>query len=851
MTFENEHLLPGQVGQFFVLLAFVASIVSAISYFKASSIRLDTQEGEKQSWIRFARGAFFIEVFSLLAVFFCIYYICSHHYYEYLYAYKHASKELEPKYLLACIWEGQEGSFLLWSLWHCALGTVLIFTAKKREAAVMSIVNTAQIFLALMILGLYFFNVRIGSSPFVLTRNELDLSNAPMFIDAQTNLLRKDYLQFLKDGIGLNPLLRNYWMVIHPPILFLGFASTIVPISFAYSSLISKDWGGWVKAALPWTLFSGCVLGTGIMMGGKWAYESLSFGGYWAWDPVENAAFVPWLILLAGLHCMAIYNSTKNALRASFFFIILAYLFVLYSTFLTRTGILGDTSVHSFTESGMSMNVLIGIYVIAISLPVLFLFFKNYKKIPSIQKEENMSSREFWMFIGALILFLSALFIISITSLPVYNKIFGTNYADPQDREFAYNKVLVLVAIIIGLLTGASQFLKYKNTDKQYLIKKLTWPLAIAVTISVLMVFFYPIQFTKKGPGFLGAIYLALFASIFSVLANGSYLKSVLKWNLKAGGAAIAHLGFALMITGMLISSGNRKVISDNSKTGLFIPFAKDPTGRSAEDPMENLTLLRKVPTTMGMYTVTYMDDSASNEKDRTFYNLHFQKIDSITGKVDEDFVLSPDAYRMKDNNLTSNPGTKHYLTHDIFTYISTISIPDPKGDTTSFKPHDLAIGDSVFYSKGYYVLNGILKNPDNARFHFSPTDTALVADITIYGQDGTRHKAYPALRIHNQEINFIDDTVVTQNLYLNFSGISGNKKFKINSKETDRPTDFITLKAYYFPYINLVWLGLVIMSTGFVVSLVSRVKAAKWASYLSIGLVLIFLFYMFLLANS
>ena len=141
------------------------------------------------------------------------------------------------------------------------------------------------------------------------------------------------------------------------------------------------------------------------MMGGKWAYESLSFGGYWAWDPVENAAFVPWMILVAGLHCMAIYNSTGNALRASYLFIILTYFFVLYSTFLTRTGILGDTSVHSFTEAGMAMNVLIGIYVLGITLPLLFLFFKNYKKIPSIQKEENISSREFWMFIGSLIFF--------------------------------------------------------------------------------------------------------------------------------------------------------------------------------------------------------------------------------------------------------------------------------------------------------------------------------------------------------------------------------------------------------------------------------------------------------------
>ena len=838
MTFENEHLIPGQVGQFFIVLAFVASIVSAISYFTASKINFET---EKKQWIKLGRVAFFIEVFSLLTVFAGIFYICSHHYFEYFYAYKHASKELEPKYLLACIWEGQEGSFLLWALWHCVLGTILIFTSKKREAPIMTIVNTAQFFLVMMILGIYIFNIRIGSSPFVLTRNEL---MGPIFSQS-------DYLTYIKDGVGLNVLLRNYWMVIHPPILFLGFASTIVPISFAYSSLFTKDWGGWVKPALPWALLSGCVLGTGIMMGGKWAYESLSFGGYWAWDPVENASLVPWLMLVAGLHCMAVYNSTKNALRASYFFIIITYLFVLYSTFLTRTGILGDTSVHAFTEAGMAMNVLIGIYVLAITVPVFFMFFKNYKKIPTIQKEEDISSREFWMFIGSLILFLSAIFIISITSLPVYNKILGTNLAEPADREFAYNKVLVLVAVIIGLLTGASQFLKYRNTGKKYLIQKLSWPLGISLVITVLMAIFYPIEYTKKGPGFLIAIYLALFASLFSLLANAFYLRTVLKWNLKASGAAISHLGFALLITGMLISSGNKKVISDNSKTGLNIPFAKDPTGRSNENPMENLTLLKEVPTQLGKYTVTYVNDSASNEKDRTFYKLHFQKKDNVTGKVDEDFTLSPDAYRMKDNNLTSNPGTKHYLTHDIFTYISTISVPDPESDTTTFRNHEMKIGDSVFYSKGYFVLNSIEKNPDNEKFHFSPTDTALVADITVYANGGTKYKAYPALAIKNRELHFINDTIVTQNLYLNFSGIADGNKFKINLKETDKLTDFITLKAYYFPYINLVWLGLVIMSCGFVVSLVNRIKASRPGAYIAIGLVLAFLFYLFLLANN
>ena len=124
------------------------------------------------------------------------------------------------------------------------------YCEKKRSACNDDCKYCADSF-GLMILGIYIFDVRIGSSPFVLTRNEIV---GPIFS-------QPDYLTFIKDGIGLNALLRNYWMVIHPPILFLGFASTIVPIAFAYSSLVTKDWGGWVKPALPWALFSGLCIG--------------------------------------------------------------------------------------------------------------------------------------------------------------------------------------------------------------------------------------------------------------------------------------------------------------------------------------------------------------------------------------------------------------------------------------------------------------------------------------------------------------------------------------------------------------------------------------------------------------
>ena len=131
MNFEGEHLLPGQIGHFFIILAFIASAIATISYFIASS---KSDIWEKKSWLNLARGSFYIQLLSVIVIFSTIFYICSHHYYEYMYVYKHASRELEYKYLLACIWEGQEGSFLLWTIWHSILGVVLILRSKEWEA---------------------------------------------------------------------------------------------------------------------------------------------------------------------------------------------------------------------------------------------------------------------------------------------------------------------------------------------------------------------------------------------------------------------------------------------------------------------------------------------------------------------------------------------------------------------------------------------------------------------------------------------------------------------------------------------------------------------------------------------
>jgi len=606
IKFNGEHLLIGQIGYFLTLLAFCSALVAAYANFKAAGTKDVLVE---RSWQKLARISFLTNVVVVIGLFLTLYLIIYNHYFEYKYAHQHSKRSLDMQYLLSCFWEGQEGSFMLWGFWNAMLGLALIRWAKKWEFPVMTVMSMVQLFLASFLIGIYFFDIRIGTNPFVLMRNEFP--DAPIFQDA-------DYLaKYLTDGNGLNILLQNYWMVIHPPVLFLGFASSVVPYAFAVAGLWKKDHAGWVRPAMPWALFCAGILGLGIMMGAAWAYESLTFGGYWAWDPVENASMVPWLLLVAGIHTLMIFQSTGYSLKASYLFICLSFLLVLYSTFLTRTGVLGDTSVHSFTGEGNTLYWHLIIMQLFFILLPLVLYFRDRKNIPLVLKEESMNSREFWMFVGSLLLLISGLYIIVLTSLPFFNKLFGTSWAIGKDVEYVYNRIMILVAIIIGLLTAITQYFKYKDTTRKYIWSKLLIPTIISIVLAALVSIFGGIDYDNYGAGFLAAIHLALWTAIYSVVANASYLIVVLKWKMKAAGSSITHFGFGLMLVGILISSAKKELISEN-RTGIAVSGLKDAKGRD-EDPLENITLIYNIPTPMGKYTVTYLGDSTETKKQQGF----------------------------------------------------------------------------------------------------------------------------------------------------------------------------------------------------------------------------------------
>lgn len=861
----GEYLLPGQLGHFFIILSLVASLVATIAYFMdVRTVRLNP--GTTFSpWRTLARGAFITEVISVISIFVILFYIIHNHRFEYYYAWKHSNLSLEFKYLLACFWEGQEGSFLLWSFWHCLLGLVVIKTAKSWESSVMTIISGAQFALATMVLGIFFFGSKIGTNPFILLRDTEGFLNNPDF-RVNGNLagpIMNDYLSHIVDGNGLNPLLQNRWMVIHPPVLFLGFASTLIPFAFALAGLWTRRISEWINQALPWALFSLAVFGVGIMMGAWWAYESLNFGGYWAWDPVENASLVPWLILAAGIHTLLIYKHSGYSLRSTYLFLVLTFIFVLYSTFLTRSGILGESSVHAFTDLGMNVQLFLFLYgfvwlapilaadtfnkriITGFSAAVLGLacYFLNiswlpliamlagvvtfmvfvFQQVPSVKKEEEGSSREFWMFIGSLVFFLSAMVIIFKTSLPVFNKLFGINTAAPEDVEYSYNQIQVLVAVIIGLLTGATQYLRYRSTPTKIFWKKMALPLVLSIIASALVLAFGEVNYTQKGLGFEMEIWLAVAASVYAIIANAGYIWIGMRGKLNLSGGSVAHLGFGLVLLGILLSSAKKEVLSYNT-SGIAVSFGE----KSDQKPGENLTLVKGMTMKMGKYDVTYRGDSLHPKKPTQRYF----RIDFRQRETGEQFTLWPDAFiNDKENALMSSPDARHYLSHDVFVYVSSMPDPGKNTDTSKFVSHVRSVGDTIFYSKGYIILEDLAGADNIPLDKLSPKDSAYTATLRVhsFARQGDYKRNLLLVKPFDKPSYAEPDTVMAEGLVLRLDELNGGKA-NIGVRESDNVLEYVTLKAYKFPFIGVLWGGIVITAFGTFMSMVRRIRLNRAA---------------------
>jgi cytochrome c-type biogenesis protein CcmF len=833
------HYLVGNVGHLFVIISFVASLASTIIYLKAKRTPFSN---EHHSWLLNGRVAFAIHAVAVVGVVISLFIIIARHYFEYHYAFSHSSRDLAPEYMIACFWEGQEGSFLLWMFWHAVLGIILILRKNAWEAPVMAIVSAVQAFLASMILGVVipWLNVKIGSSPFVLLREAM---NDPIF------LTQPDFIP--KDGNGLNALLQNYWMVIHPPTLFLGFALTLVPFAYCVAGLWEKKYDAWIKPALPWTLFGGAILGLGILMGGYWAYETLSFGGYWNWDPVENAVYVPWIVLIASMHTMITYKNSSTALKASMILVISVFVLILYSTFLTRSGILGDASVHSFTDLGLSGQLLI--YLLFFTLAAAGLMAARWKEIPTSAKEVLVYSREFWIFLGATILCLMGFQVLLPTSFPVINKIaslvgFESNIATPADQIGFYSRFQLWFGILIGLVSGTAQFFWWRRIDKAIWRKEV-----MPVLLMSLIVFAIIIALARvTDPSYM----LLTFAGVYIIVSNVRILWTIARSNPRLSGGAVAHMGVGLMLIGLMFSSGYSKVVSLNTN-GLLI--RRD---MGSEFNKENLLLFINEPQVMADYEIEYLGerleprnkngyinksdieltadpfmviarrditfqgkllytrgDTFAIRPENTFYEIEMRKGDKVAATLFPRTQNNPEM-----GGFLASPDIKNDLTRDIYTHVAAYIPKEEEPEWSELQEIRTTMGQQFFVNDYVAVLENVVRIDQIGSFILSDEDVAVKATIRVQGERGD-YVAEPIFIIRGRKDvgrlpEEINDLAVRLSL-LNIHPDTNEFTIGVNTRQKD----WVVIKALEKPYINVLWLGTGVLMIGFFMAMVRRFR--------------------------
>ena len=329
------------------------------------------------------------------------------------YVASYSSAELPAMYKFSAFWAGQQGSFLLWLLIHALAGVVLAFRQRLIHAG-LSVYLGLQALLTILVLA---------KSPFVLQETAV------------------------QNGAGLNPLLQDPWMAIHPPIIFAGYALLAVPLAYAAGALLTGQTAReWLDRARKWALTAWAFLGAGIFIGGYWAYKVLGWGGFWGWDPVENSSLVPWLIAGIFIHVLRVARVREAALSMVHLAAIFAFSLVLYGTFLTRSGILGDFSVHSF--SGSSIGMAIALVNALVLLAGLLLLIVRAKQLPQGEMYPSYDSREFVVLLGSLILMFMAAIVFLGMSMPLLTQLSGNPAA--VDTSF-YVRTLMPLAIVMML----------------------------------------------------------------------------------------------------------------------------------------------------------------------------------------------------------------------------------------------------------------------------------------------------------------------------------------------------------------------------------------------------------------
>lgn len=478
---------------------------------------------------------------SLIATFACLAALFLANRFEYHYVWEHSDNRNALQYRFAGIWSGQQGSFLLWATCSALIG---MLTVRRTGIYKRWYVISYSVFLAMIVAILAF------ESPF-----ELNTMAGRPFVP--------------EDGFGLAPSLQNYWVTIHPPTIFLGFGSLTALFALAFSALVIRNFDDWVPIVRPLSLISLALVGLGLCMGGFWAYETLGWGGFWMWDPVENVSFVPWCFGIALVHGLVVQTAKKKWKLANLLLAGAPFLAFVYGTFLTRSGFLSDASVHSFAEMDSSaLKLLVGVMGVAFVgfFGLWGVRLWQYRKETASTNERLTKDR--WMSLGMWFLSLMGLATFVGMSVPLIMALRGQKPSVVQ--ESLYHQVLPYIFVPLIALMAATPFLSWRKSEPGKVWGRVYTTVCISIGLTALMLFgaiatkykdninlspnmTFLFKYQANGlPWMMFLVSLCMFA----VVANVWHASQLWKRSKLGASGFIAHIGLALLMTGLIVSRG-------------------------------------------------------------------------------------------------------------------------------------------------------------------------------------------------------------------------------------------------------------------------------------------------------
>lgn len=726
----------------------------------------------------FATYLFLVGGGCLFGAFACLASLFARDQFEFQYVFSHSDILTPLKYKVAGVWSGQQGSFLLWACTSALFGIAAVWkTGIYRR---WFIVPYAAFLGSLCGILAY-------ETPFELIKG---VEHAGRILLPPT-------------GNGLAPSLLNYWVIIHPPTIFLGFGSLTVLFCWAMSAMLEKNFKDWIHMVRPWALASVSVLGLGVCMGGLWAYETLGWGGFWAWDPVENTSFVPWLFAVAFAHGLIVQSARGRWTASNLLLGGLPFISFVYGTFLTRSGFLQDASVHSFAEMNRSaLWILLGLVIASVAaFTLLWLFRIGPAKSSEARQAEPGVHREGLYRLGVVLLSLLGLAIAIGMSVPFFMAV--ANKPSKVVQEGLYHMVVVWFFVPIMLLVGLVPFASWRAMTGKALFNRVVNVLSVSVGLTGLLVMVFKLRnvgvhpdptatinlpFSRQNPflphdmPMMPWMAVLTFLCVFALVGNfwriGELSKRSKVFSL---GGFVAHIGLAVLMAGLIFTRGFERKEQVIAQPGVTVPaldYQLTPglfKGESTEDRNGQLPV-------------------------------------EITGPSGLRLTAMPGLYwipREDGKQQTQRwPSIKHYLSHDLY-----LALGDP---VMTMWP------DAVHLEPGQSEANSLVKlTYEKMERQGEPgmAGTKFLAKMKLES-NGKTYTVSPSLSIGSSGLT--PELVPAGSQFLvTVLGMDAATKAVDAQIYFQRP--FYPMELFYKPLAILVWVGTGILTLGGLMSVVHR----------------------------